>query len=250
MGEFEDIMGKLDAEVGREIQEGGKGVVVIDDAPPEEEPEVDLHEKELAEQGFDKYGKPLKKIKSGRYASQDPKVQKYKRIDAMDLRGRGQAKGISFIQRPACESQVAIDMFTRVYDKPRWAVDGCVTLRARGVCEVCGETVRAQGRVMQVDPSCRGGKYAENNCLYVCKHCAECWYPNKTFNHFMGPGATVHTLSVAVMERRKREFRKCKYLSPEACLRFKEMYEVERKRTIELHKKADESRIRSLNEEI
>lgn len=242
--EFDSIMGKLDAEVGQDMQIGG----VVVDHSNEEVVGVDLHEKELAEQGLNIYGQPLGRRTKKRYARQEPRVKECVRSDVRDLKGRAYF-GRSFIQRPVCQSQLALEMLKREGEKPRWAVEGCVTLRGGGVCEVCGETVRAQGSVMQVEPTCRGGLYEEKNCLYVCRHCAVCWFPAKSFNHFMGIAATVHTLSVAVMRRRKQEYKRSKFLSPEACVRFKEMYEVERERTVELQKEVKESLNRSLNEE-
>lgn len=217
----------------------------------EDEVVVDKHEKELFEQGFDKYGKPLDERTRRRRSSQDNQIRTMRLSDKRDIEGRVRASygKACFVQRPACEGKLAVEMFERIGNKPSWAVEACVLLRAGGLCEVCGEVTKKDRKVLQIEPNSCGGYYTEDNCLMVCRHCAECWFPYKSFNRFLGIEQTIHTLSVAVMLRRQNEFHGVKILTPVAFERFKSMREIEEHRTDKLRTSGLVSLNRSLNEE-
>lgn len=130
--------------------------------------------------------------------------------------------GRTLVDRYACEYQTALRVFMHKGDKPKWAVSGCVMLRDQGVCVVCGEKL-AKTEIKQILPQELGGKWEEKNCVCVCKACADCWYPHRLFDRGLGRQDMLQALSVAIMERRTREYRGCKGLTERARQRLKDM---------------------------
>ena len=157
------------------------------------------------------------------------KLSRLRKKDTRDERGRWFFGGCRLSTR-AIDMKSARRVFETRGTKPRWGVVACVILRDQGVCVVCGERLRQSTEVRMVEPKCRGGEFEESNCITVCKHCAECWFPHRTFNAGLGIASTLQTLSVAIMQRRQAEFRGCKRLDAGVKERHKAMVEDELKR--------------------
>jgi len=146
--------------------------------------------------------------------------------DAQDARRR-ELFGGCVLSSKVRDSRLVQALVSGTVSRPRWALVGLVMLKSGGVCGVCGEQVKMDMQVRLVDPVCRGGEWVEENLIGVCKYCAECWYPHKTFNRGLGLKATLQTLSVAVMRRRQGEFRGVKRLDKDANERYKVMLKDE-----------------------
>ena len=157
-------------------------------------------------------------------------IDKARKIDKRDAKGRWFAGGRCLLERAAYESKAARLVFEKRGPKPRWAVAACVLLRAQGKCEVCEEQLHGSWDVKLVVPTRKRGEWAENNCVCVCQHCAKCWYTQKDFRAVSDSAVTLRRVSLAIMRRRQQSFRDCKMLSTEAWERYKEMHKVEQQR--------------------
>lgn len=113
----------------------------------------------------------------------------------------------------AVDKRLAADQFhVRSRFKPRWAVVGCVWLRAGGLCEVCTESVDTTAKVKQLQQPKHGGVFNEPNCLLVCKNCDKVW-PAKTLFE-MGVGSVeLAELDCFVLSRRNNGAKGSKYLN-------------------------------------
>lgn len=152
--------------------------------------------------------------------------------------------GRTLVDRYACEYQTALKVFMHKGDKPKWAVSGCVMLRDQGVCVVCGEKL-SKTEIKQILPQELGGRWEEKNCVCVCKACAECWYPHRLFDRGLGRQDMLQALSVAIMERRAREYRGCKGLTERARQRLKDMAKELERRNRKVTNKAIELQLLS-----
>jgi 5-methylcytosine-specific restriction endonuclease McrA len=129
--------------------------------------------------------------------------------------------GRTALDRYACEFEAVRHTFEYQGPKPRWAVDGCVILREQGKCLVCQERLSDGYVVKMVVPRQLGGRYEEQNCVCVCAECAKCWFPQRLWDRGLGKQDMLQALSVAVMERRAREYKGCKWLTEPARQRLK-----------------------------
>lgn len=99
--------------------------------------------------------------------------------------------------------------------KPRWAVFGCVLLRDQGICQVCGERLRREFKVVQIIPPSSGKGFTEDNCISVCEECVICWKPAYKINIYNEGsnkyGKLKHRLSI--LTRRLKGYHGCRTLS-------------------------------------
>jgi len=146
--------------------------------------------------------------------------------------------GRTVLDKHACEFQAAQRAFEHLGAKPRWAVDGCVVLRDQGMCVVCGEKLSTGYEVKMVVPSKLGGQYEEGNCVCVCKECAKCWFPQRLWDRGLGKQDMLQALSVAVMNRRAKEYKGCKWLTEKARVRLKELEKEVGYREAQVHETA------------
>lgn len=165
-----------------------------------------------------------------RYSS---KINKLKTSDKLKAK-RIEMFGGGKLNIPVSQNKEARYMFDKKGYKPKWAVWGCVLLRARGVCEVCEEQIMSnEFMVKRILPRIRDGKWIEENCVCICAHCAECWFPYKEFF-----GLTIHDmfdrLSVAVMERRHRRFHGVKDLNDKSLSRYIRLKDIVENRNINM----------------
>jgi len=174
----------------------------------------------------------LEEVRSFSKQFNSSSIDKARKQDKRDARGRWFAAGLCVLDKPACESKAARLVFEKRGPKPRWAVEACVLLRAQGKCEVCEEQLHGPWDVKLVVPIRKRGEWVESNCLCVCSHCAKCWFTQKDFYTGHGSASVLQRLSVAVMQRRQRSFRDCKMLSTEAWERFVELEKREQERLL------------------
>jgi len=116
----------------------------------------------------------------------------------------------------AVDSEVAKLVFTsRSLGKTRWGVTGCVLLRDQGVCQVCGDSVVGEFKVVQIIPNSSGYGFTEPNCITVCEQCSTCWklaydvsFYDEGRNEY---GRVKHKLSI--LTRRLKGYHGCKTLN-------------------------------------
>jgi len=115
----------------------------------------------------------------------------------------------------AHQHQAARKVFESKALKPMWAIEGCVLLRDQGKCRVCREGVGKQWKVVRFVAKSYGGRWTEDNCVTICKHCETCWNPRKHFVSGTGLDGDFRRLRIYVMQRRLRQYRGCKDLERE-----------------------------------
>ena len=103
----------------------------------------------------------------------------------------------------------------RTTAKPRWAVVGCVWLRAGGLCEVCTETIDMSAVVRQLQLHKNGGSFNELNCLLVCRYCDKVWPVRTMFDTGVNT-LTLADLVCAILAKRNKGAQGSKYLTDKA----------------------------------
>jgi len=216
MTEFDDLM---EEEYDDKPHEGVMDLEAVGQEGVVLSPEV---EKEVVRSVLDRFGSgPPKGVEVNEFQKS---IRQLRRLD-----NRGQTKsrkfiGSSLLMKYAHEFSAARHTFESTsLAKPRWAVEGCVLLRAQGKCTVCEEGLKNGWKVVRYEPMNVGGGYTELNCMVLCRHCEECRHKSRSWASGSGFENDFRRFRLSILDRRWRGFRGVKGLDKVLIEKWKEL---------------------------